>query len=342
MSKKQIPIPFFIPHQGCPRRCAFCAQWKTSGAVKLPAPEDIPGTVARYRESAPATVTRFETAFFGGSFTGLRRDLQAAYLEQARAIKQQGLLHAIRLSTRPDYIDKEIISFLREFSVDTVELGAQSFHDEILERANRGHNAADTFRASELIKKAGLNLVIQLMPGLPGDSRERSLASAKKALALEPAAVRLYPTVVLAGTELEKMMNKGSFTPLSLEQAVEWSADQFTLFHEADIPVIRIGLHPVTPEEEHQVVAGPYSTSLGFQVRSRYRRRLLEGTLEKAPDLSSAEALCITVPEKLLPEYIGHRRDNIRYLEKKFTLAKLRIHPSKERDISLSTADHWR
>jgi len=333
MAKKQITIPFFIPHMGCPQRCAFCSQWQVSGAASVPEPEDIPRRIAEWTRSASSSIKHKEAAFFGGSFTGLPRDLQVRYLKEARGQKDAGAINAIRLSTRPDYIDEESISLLLEYSVDTVELGAQSFNDDILTRSRRGHSADDIRTAAKLINARGLNLVIQLMPGLPGDTREISLESARSALRLKPSAVRLYPTVVLADTELEKMMKAKNFTPLTLEEAVEWGADQLALFHEASIPVIRIGLHPFSPEQELKIIAGPYSTSLGFMVKARYRRRLLmkhfEG-LERSPEGTDIE---VQVPDHQLPEYIGHRRENILFIKEHFKLHSFAIVPGTENKI---------
>ncbi len=313
---------FYTPHGMPPALCLLC-QWQITGIPSVAQPEDIPRRIAEWTGSASSSVKQKEAAFFGGSFTGLPRDLQVSYLREARGQKEAGAIDAIRLSTRPDYIDEESVNLLLEYSVDTVELGAQSFNDDILTRARRGHNAEDIRTAAKLITARGLNLVIQLMPGLPGDTREISLASARSALGLDPSGVRLYPAVVLAGTELEEMMKKRSYTPLTLDEAVEWGADQFGLFHEASIPVIRIGLHPFSPEQELTVIAGPYSTSLGFMIKARYRRRwMIEHieSLEHSPEDTDIE---VQVPDHELPEYIGHRRENILFIKDKFKLRSL-------------------
>lgn len=325
VAKKQVTVPFFIPHQGCPHRCAFCAQWPATGAARLPRPADMPARVDEYLGDISPTVEQKEIAFFGGSFTGLPPDLQRDYLTEASALKKEKRIDAIRLSTRPDYIDHERLDLLEEYSVDTVEIGAQSFHDHILERSRRGHSAAHIRDAAALIRDRGFDLVIQLMPGLPGDTRERSLKSAKEAAALSPSAVRLYPAVVLAGTELEEMLEKDEFTPLTIEEAVTWGADQYALFKEKGIPVIRMGLHPFSDDQLQTVIAGPYHVSLGFFIKSRYRRNYLEEALKKPSSVQRGKKIEVRVPPRDLTEYIGHRRENVTWLCERFGLDDLVI-----------------
>lgn len=163
------------------------------------------------------------------------------------------------------------------------------------------------------------------MPGLPGDTREISLQSAGRAAALSPSAVRLYPTVVLKGTELEEMMISGKFTPLTLEEAIEWGADQFALFHRKSIPVIRMGLHPLAPDQEIKITAGPYHTSLGFMIKSRYRRRELATLIEDYSQKTPSPDLKVMVPPREVPEYIGQKRENVNYLEDRFNLNSIAI-----------------
>jgi len=323
MAKTQITIPVFVPHSGCRHSCVFCNQWKVSGSSGQPAVEDIEQTVKRYLSKVPPTVKRVEIAFFGGSFTGIEESKQQMFLRAAEGFVRMGLVHAIRLSTRPDCIDNEKLALLKEFSVETVELGVQSFDNSVLAAAGRGHTALDVYRAMELLKGCGFRTGIQLMPGLPGDTRERSIYSAVEAVRLMPDDARIYPCVVLAGTRLEAMYRSGEFTPLDLEEAVDISAQMYSRFTANGISVIRIGLHPL--ENSSSVIDGPYHTAMGFMVKSRYRRNVLDSLLaEHKPGHGSVVNLAI--PRSFCEEYIGLRRGNMDYLKSRYSLASIEYH----------------
>jgi histone acetyltransferase (RNA polymerase elongator complex component) len=201
MPKTTIHIPVFVPHAGCPHRCAFCDQRAITGHIQQPGAGDVRRIIDAHLATAPATVTHIEVGFFGGSFTAIEPSIQESLLSAVTPYLQTGSVHGIRVSTRPDCLAPAALELLREYGVSCVELGAQSFNDHVLQMACRGHNADDTRRAAQRIRAAGLECVIQLMPGLPGDTAEISLAGAREA-ALLADAVRLYPTVVFAGTAL--------------------------------------------------------------------------------------------------------------------------------------------
>ena len=186
------------------------------------------------------------------------------------------------MSTRPDCITEEGLALLKKYGVQTIELGAQSMDDEVLRLSGRGHRSEDTVQAARLVQEKGFELILQLMVGLPGDSREKSLRSARAVAALGPQGVRLYPVCVLRGTPLFAMMERGEYTPLTLEEGVEWSADALEVFQEKEIPVIRLGLNP-SRELEEQVAAGVYHPALGQLVQSRILRRQCEEVLRNAP-----------------------------------------------------------
>lgn len=318
MARQHMTIPIFVPHQGCPHRCLFCNQWVTGGAKKIPDREAVLRTVEKYRSSSEPG-REIELAFFGGSFTAIDRGIQEELLAAALEQKRKGLIGGIRLSTRPDCISDAALDLLARFEVDTVELGAQSFHDEVLNAAGRGHSAGDTVVAAKMIKSRGMGLVIQLMPGLPLDSAEKSMSSARSAADLYPDAVRIYPTVVVECTGLEKLWRQGKYRPLSLEDAVSLCAGMYGVFSDKNIPVIRIGLHPLAPEEARSVLAGPYHTAFGFMVKSRARRSVMGKALRKFLEGGCGRAggrITAHLPARDIEEYIGHRRENIRYLEK--------------------------
>lgn len=323
MSKSRITIPVFVPHSGCPHSCIFCNQWKVSGCRGEPAAGDVDTAVNTYLSCAAGSVKHVEIAFFGGSFTGIDPARQRVLLERAVNHVRQGRVHAIRLSTRPDYIDRKALDLLKEYGVETVELGVQSFDEEVLAASERGHSAAHVFSAVSLLKEYGFRTGIQLMPGLLLDTRDKSVMSARTAVSLKPDDARIYPCVVLAGTGLEDLYRKGSYIPLTLEDAVETSALMFRLFHENNISVIRIGLHPVdTPESA--VIAGPYHTALGFLVKSRYRRFLLDELFARSVLKAAGRGTVkLVIPSRFAEEYIGMKRTNIEYLKERYSLDRI-------------------
>lgn len=325
MSKKrQVSIPIFVPHGGCPHRCSFCDQRRTSHRMTMPAAALVRDTVMRYRATITPQVERVELAFFGGSFTALPSDQRSAYLAAAASCRSEGLVDAIRLSTRPDAIDGEILAELSRHGVSTVELGVQSFDDEVLRFARRGHGAQDSRVAARAIVEGGFDLVIQLMPGLPRDTDERSLASAREAASLGPAAVRIYPTVVLDGTDLADRYRRGEFVPLGLDEAIERCADCCAVFDDAGIPVIRLGLHPLDPSEVSSVLAGPYHPAFGHLVRCRQRRRELMGRLAAGP-WRPGDAVIIRVPQEQIGQYRGPTGETAAELAAHFQFSSLVI-----------------
>ncbi len=326
--QKHVNIPIFISHQGCPNDCVFCNQRKITAKVEAMTVQEVSGQVDTYTSSLEEG-TRIELAFFGGSFTGIEAELQEDYLKLAVGYKKAGRIHAIRLSTRPDYISIEVLDRLKRYEVDTIELGVQSFADEVLLAANRGHQLKDVYEAVSLIKAYGFQLGIQLMVGLPEDTKERSVRSAKLAAFLKPDFVRIYPTLVIRDTELLKLCEKGSYHPLTLDEAVDWTKEMYQVFLDSRISVIRMGLQPTDLiTEGKEVLYGPFHPSF---------RQLVEGAcfLDRMkamlydPGFLPDKGTDITIlcNPKDLSQVIGHNRRNILELRKNYP--KLRIVPAE-------------
>lgn len=239
--KNHAIIPIFIPHLGCPNDCVFCNQRKITARAEAPTLEDVRNTIEQWLTTL-GKVKIVEIAFYGGSFTGLDIDVQSAYLTIAKEYKNRGIIDKIHLSTRPDYIDHEILDNLKKYSVDVIELGVQSFDDEVLRKSKRGHSAEAVYAAVALIKEYGFTLGIQLMIGLPGDSIEACLFSAKETVKLAPALARLYPTIVIDDTELLEMYKRGEYSPLSQDEAVSRTAAMYKLLDNAGVTIMRVGL----------------------------------------------------------------------------------------------------
>ena len=219
--KKQYIIPIFVPHLGCPNNCTFCNQKIISGQIKEVTPEDVRETVEYYLDSFKDKNRYTEIAFFGGSFTGIEMDKQEALLKVANEFIKEKKVDAIRVSTRPDYIDKERLKLLKKYGVKTIELGVQSTNDYILNRCKRNHTFDDVKRASKLIRWNGFTLGHQMMVGLPESTVLDEVRTAKELAKLKPKIMRIYPVLVLKGTELEQEFENGTYMPLSVDQAVE-------------------------------------------------------------------------------------------------------------------------
>ncbi len=273
----------------------------------------------------PASVTHREVAFFGGSFTGIPRDMQQDYLQSVNPFLTNGEINGIRLSTRPDYIDNDKLSLLREHGVTTVELGVQSFKNHVLEQSRRGHTVSDVYAACTHVKDHGLQLVIQLMPGLPGESVDDAIQSAEEAVKQGPDGIRIYPAIVLSGTELERRYRDGTYTPMTLEEAIARCTPMYEMFTAKNIPVIRLGLHPFDNAHQDAIIAGPYHPAFGFMVKSRYRyRQLAKVILEfTTTNIHISGDLHIHIPKVHAEEYIGYRRENISMLQQDYPQYKI-------------------
>lgn len=270
---KHINVALFVPDEGCPHRCSFCNQKTISGKTKRLRTEDIDSAVKTALESADCN--KGEIAFFGGSFTAIDKDYMISLLERAKMYIDKGLFAGIRISTRPDCISEEILDILKHYGVTSIELGCQSMSDEVLRLNNRGHLAKDVVYSAGMIKSYGFEFGVQMMTGLYGDDNETAIETAKKLIALSPDTARIYPTVVLENTELERLYKSGEYTPQSVDEAAEICSELLMMFHEKGIRVIRVGLHSGGNVEEGYV-AGAYHPAFREICESRiYLRKVL-------------------------------------------------------------------
>ncbi len=330
MPKHRI-IPLFVPHGGCPNQCVFCDQKKISGAAAPVTPEQVRDLLD---QRLPAAGMGCELAFYGGSFTAMDPEIQRGLLEAAQPFLKQGALGALRLSTRPDAVDEGVCAMLREYGVATVELGCQSMDDRVLELSRRGHRAEDTIRAAQLLKKRGFSVILQMMTGLPGDSGQESLNTARQIAALRPAGVRIYPTVVLRGTELERMVHSGSYVPQTVEAATALCAEVYEIFQAAGIPVIRVGLNPTEELSGGEVVGGAYHPALGELVLSAVYLRRTRKLLRTA---AAGEQVVLSVHPSRVSVMVGQHRRNLETLQREFRLKSIKVVPEAQElwEISL-------
>ncbi len=318
MARARI-LPVFVPHLGCPNECVFCDQKRISGSPLPASRADVTSALENARGSGQSGL---ELAFYGGSFTAVRRQLQRELLEAARPYLADGTVRSIRLSTRPDAVDADVLAFLKSYGVGTVELGAQSMDEGVLAASGRGHTAADTVRAAGLVKAAGLKLILQMMTGLPGSDRAKDVESARRIAALGPDGVRIYPTVIVKNTPLEDMWRAGTYKEHTVAQAVAVCADILPIFDSADIPVIRLGLNPTAELSAGGAVAGAYHPALGELVYSEVLRRRAAELLRTVP---AGSRVTLGVAPERLSAMIGQHRANIRALREEFSLADLTV-----------------
>jgi radical SAM superfamily enzyme len=314
--RKHVNIPIFISHAGCPNDCVFCNQRKITAKAAAMTLQEVSEQVEVYTSTLEEG-TLIELAFFGGSFTGIEAELQENYLKLAYEYKRTGKIHAIRLSTRPDYISPEILDRLRKYEVDIIELGVQSLIEEVLMASNRGHLVSDVYQAVALIKAYGFQLGIQLMVGLPADTKERCVLSSKLAALLKPDFVRIYPTLVIRETELAKLSLLGEYHPLTIDEAVDWTKEMYQVFLKSQIPIIRMGLQPTDLiTEGKEVLYGPFHPAFRQLVESTYFLERMKAILsELNPVTDLLQNIIFLCNPRDLSQVVGHKRRNMHELE---------------------------
>ncbi len=303
-NKTHSNIPIFIPELACPHQCVFCNQEKISSTFHVPQPNEISETIETYLETIPSNRT-INIAFFGGSFTGIPKDQMIAYLAAAHQYILSGQVHGIRLSTKPDYITEEILDILEEYGVTAIELGAQSTNDKVLLKSGRGHKFDAIENAAKLIKKRNVEFGLQMMLGLPYDTLELSKQTARDIVRLGADTTRIYPTIVVEGTALERFYTKGLYKVLTLDEAVHWSKEVLKIFNAGGVKVLRVGLHPSDELEfGKSLVAGPIHPSFKEMVLSSLWNDILTENLKEKGTVE------ISVPGKQLNYAIGYKGVN--------------------------------
>ena len=319
--KRHVNIPVFIPHLGCPNDCVFCNQRSISGKMSFE-----PSGVVPEIESVISTLgedVTAEIAFFGGSFTGIDRCFMTELLDIAQRYVDGGRVSAIRLSTRPDYINDEIIEILKRYSVRTVELGIQSTAPEVLEATKRGHSVSDTVNACKKVKEAGFDLVGQMMIGLPGSDAEKEMQTARDICSMKADAARIYPTVVFRKTELCRMAENGEYTPLSDDQAVQRTKKVLEIFDECSVPCIRIGLcASENLSSEDEVYGGANHSAIGELAIGELYYDRMDRLLSET---GSKENAVFCVAKGCISKAIGQKRRNVIRLSEKYSIDRIKV-----------------
>ena len=335
MSARESIIPVFVPHLGCPNDCVFCNQRRISGQQKSADAQTVRDAIENAAALLPKGAKR-QLAFYGGSFTAIPAAEQEELLGAAAEYLARGEISAIRLSTRPDAIDGEILNRLERCGVETVELGAQSMSDEVLQLAGRGHTAQDVENAARMIKARGFRLILQMMTGLPGDTDERSIETTRRLIALKPDGVRIYPTVIVRDTMLYELWQRGLYREHSVEDALRVCAKIVPLFEKAEIPVIRLGLNPTDELSGGAAAGGAYHPALGELVKSRI---LYERAREMLKEIPAQSRVTLRVGKGKTSQMAGQHRKNIEALCGEFRLAGIKITESEEKNNDIEIAE---
>ncbi|MCD7891717.1 MAG: radical SAM protein [Ruminococcus sp.] len=312
---KHSNISIFVPHIGCPNMCSFCNQHIISGAESAPTADDVRKICHQVLEEIK-NPENTEIAFFGGSFTAIPRSYMTELLTAARDFLGEGKFRGIRISTRPDFIDDEILKLLKDFGVTSIELGVQSMSDKVLEANDRGHTAEDVSSASRLIRKYGFELGLQMMVGLYKSTCDDERLTMEKILELHPDTVRIYPVVILEGTCLAELYKSGEYEPMSFERAVEMCAHMLCEFEESGIAVIKCGLH-VSEFVEADMVGGYYHQAFRELCEGLIYRKRMEREISEAQAENACGGCVFSVNPRCISKALGHRKSNVEYFKNK-------------------------
>ncbi|MGN1413825.1 MAG: elongator complex protein 3 [Anaerovoracaceae bacterium] len=347
--KKHAIIPIFIPHRGCPNDCVFCNQRKITAHQTPVLPEDVHETVETWLSTLEMRhMETIELAFFGGSFTGIPMEEQTAFLQVAKAYKDAGRIHQIHLSTRPDYISREILDNLKRWGVDVIELGVQSFDEDVLRASGRGHDAACVYESSRLIQEYGFTLGIQLMIGLPGDTMEKDIYSARETVKIGPSIARLYPTVVIRDTALYEMYLSGAYTPMAEDDAVARTKAMYQILDTAGINIIRVGLKSSDIIADSSCTAADAPSGIAPGTFHPAFRQLVEGAIAREsletqllslyPDPATCPSAYFVSNAKSRNNLFGHKSANRIYFAKNYP--RLNIQYVTDTQLGLQLPDN--
>ena len=320
--KKRI-IPIFVPHRGCPHDCIFCNQKKITGVSTDVTKEEARNIIEEYLPTIPKDAS-VEIAFFGGSFTAIDEKTQNELLSVAKEYMDKGLVSDIRMSTRPDCISEDILNRLKEYKTTIIELGVQSMDAKVLHDSARGHDMESVVKSAHLIKESGINLGLQMMVGLPSDTEEKCINTAKQFIELDPFCVRIYPTLVVKDTGLETLLDKGEYKPFTLEQCISIVKKLLVLFYVNNINVIRVGLQATEDIQLGKgIVDGPYHPAFRELVEGEMIKDYLYYLVIQNKTVSNLE---IKTNNKNISKVVGNKKSNKLFFKEKLNI-NIKIKP---------------
>ncbi len=310
MSHSNISI--FVPHLGCPNKCSFCNQNSITGAQKAPTTKEVYDTCKNAFDKI-SDKQNTEIAFFGGSFTAINRKYMIELLETVQEFIGLDKFKGIRISTRPDCIDEEVLKLLDYYHVTAIELGVQSMNDDVLYANDRGHSSYDVRKACALIKKYNFELGLQMMVGLYQSTPDMDYYTAEQIVGLKPSTVRVYPVVIMEDTRLGELYKMGKYIPYSLETAVEVCCRLIELFDKNNIRIIKLGLHASEVVEE-TLLGGLYHPAFKELCENKIFYDNILNELKKLND--KTVVYDIYVPVRSLSKSIGQNKCNLLRLKK--------------------------
>lgn len=335
-------VPIFIPGAACPHHCIYCNQQVISGQQQIPGDEEIRATVRQKVATMPPG-SHVEIGFFGGTFTGLPMRQQEHLLLLVQPFLESGQVSGLRCSTHPLTVNRENLALLKHYGMYTVELGVQSLDDEVLRKAGRGYNAQQVYDAAALIRSMDIHLGMQMMAGLPGDTKDKSLFTAQRIVECGADNARIYPTLVVQHTVLADMYRQGKYKALTLEEAVERVKGPLRYFQEHDVTMLRVGLHPTEGFiSGTDYLAGPFHVSFKELVQTAIWRDEFIGRLQEmgiavkghdglalpAWQEHRRQVAEITVPPRQLNSAIGYDAGNKKMLHELFHKVRFRSSPA--------------
>jgi len=340
---RELIVPLFIPHAGCPHHCIFCNQHAVTGQGSLSSPA-MPTQASMEAEIErwlgwSARRSPVEISFYGGTFLGLPVEVMTACLDLAHRYVKAGRVHGIRFSTRPDTVTESVLDLLAAYPVTTVELGAQSMEDAVLIASTRGHRAADTATAMVRLKERGYRTILQTMVGLPGETRELWGSSLDRMLDLSPDGIRIYPTVVLSGSGLEALWRLGQYTPLALEEAVRRSKEAWMGATQKGIKVIRMGLQESEEMRLARICAGPHHPAFGHLVHSARFLDMAEALSQRA--FSFGDSPVFRVHPRSISRLHGQNNGNLVSLKARYKLNEIRVTADEALEETALASGGW-
>ncbi len=319
IKSKHYTIPIFIPELACPHRCVFCNQEKITARQSIPTLDEVTHIVESHLQTIP-TGSEIDIGYLGGNFTGIDLQQQADYLALAQKYLSHGRISGIRLSTRPDYINPQIMNLLTTYGVTAVELGVQSTDTEVLLKSGRGHTIADIEKAVNLIKSTNINLGLQMMTGLPADTKEKALQTAKAICRWGANSTRIYPTLVVKDTPLAKLWHEGKYKPQTIPQAIDWLLDIVPIFEQHQVNILRIGLHPTEGFlDKSELLDGPFHPAFAELLQTEKWHRKFQHQLN-----FNKKKVLITVHPSDIPHAVGHQSKNKKWLLQQFDFVKFK------------------
>ncbi len=322
------PVAVMTQPAGCPGRCVYCP---TYGATPQSYTPESPAVIrargcdydarrqveVRLRTLAEMghPTDKVELIIMGGTFLATPADYQYSLIKdcydalngttseslaEAQRLNETAARRAVGLciETRPDVCGEAEVRRMLDFGTTRVELGVQALDDAIYRKVARGHDVAAVSRATALLKRYGFKVYYHWMPGLPGSSPAHDLEMSRELFespAFRPDGLKLYPTMVVAGTRLEQWYRAGDYQPYPGEVMLGLLGDIKAIVPKyvrlarvlRDIPsqYIVAGLRDSAREKVKEIMSSKRQACRCIRCRE-YGHRLKQGVTPGAPQLT--------------------------------------------------------